>query len=315
MDLLTNATSSIRLGVEDFLAGSSDRMLSAVRNIHAGVLLLYKEALRRKSPDDSNDVLVKAQMRPKLDSSGILTFVGFGKKTVDIGQIKERFSGLGIQTDWALLDKITAARNDLEHYVPNHSQAALQGLMTNAFTIIRDFVTKELGEDPLQLLGEATWKAMLDVSTVYEEERASCEAAREAIDWESDALEEGVAELSCRDCGSDLLRPTNLNNEILLECSRCGSADSREAYVPRAIKLALEGDAYSAMKDGGDDPYASCPECGADAYVMSERRCALCHAEAQHDCERCGSDIPASEMGSSPMCGYCQYMYEKMLSE
>src|SRR5207302_797982 len=156
-------------------AGDSDRMLSAVRNIHAGVLLLYKEALRRKSPENSNDVLVKAQMRPEKDSSGKLIFVGFGKKTVDISQIKERFAGLGIQTNFTLLDKITEARNDLEHYIPKHSPAALEGLITNAFTIVRDFVTRELGEDPLQLLGEATWQAMLDVSTVYEEERASCE--------------------------------------------------------------------------------------------------------------------------------------------
>jgi hypothetical protein len=66
MDLLSNAISSIRLGVEDYRKGSSDRMLSSVRNLHAGVLLLYKEALRRKSPPDSNDVLVKAQIRPKL---------------------------------------------------------------------------------------------------------------------------------------------------------------------------------------------------------------------------------------------------------
>ncbi len=70
MDLLTNATSSIRLGVEDYKSGDSDRMLSAVRNIHAGILLLYKEALRRKSPENTNDVLVKAQIRPELNSTG-----------------------------------------------------------------------------------------------------------------------------------------------------------------------------------------------------------------------------------------------------
>lgn len=315
MDLLTNATTSIRLGVEDYQAGTPDRMLSAVRNIHAGVLLLYKEALRRESPEDSNDVLVKAQMRPEKDASGKLAFVGVGKKTVDIAQIKERFTALGIQTEWALLDKITEARNDLEHYIPKHSQAALQGLIANAFTIVRDFVTRELKEDPRELLGDATWQAMLDVSTVYEEERAACQVARDAIDWMSDALEEGVAALSCRDCGYDLLRPADVDGEVLLECARCGAVESRESYVPKAIRSALEGDAYSAMKDGVDEPYTDCPECGEEAYVMSERKCALCQAEAEHECERCGTDIPASEMVSSPMCGYCQYMYDKMLAE
>jgi hypothetical protein len=144
MDLLTNATSSIKLGVEDYLTGESDRMLSAVRNVHAGILLLYKEALRRKSPPNSSDVLVKAQMRPELDSAGELVFVGIGKKTVDVNQIRDRFSGLGITTRWELLDKITEARNDLEHYIPKHSQAALEGLIANALTVIRDFITREL---------------------------------------------------------------------------------------------------------------------------------------------------------------------------
>jgi hypothetical protein len=315
MDLLTNATTSIKLGVEDYLTGNSDRMLSAVRNIHAGVLLLYKEALRRRSPENSNDLLVKAQMRPEKDPSGKLIFVGVGKKTVDISQIKERFAGLGIQTNFALLDKITEARNDLEHYIPKHSQAALEGLITNAFMIVRDFVTRELGEDPLQLLGEATWQAMLDVATVYEEERTSCQTARDAVDWKSDALQEGVSELSCRDCGYDLLRPSEADGEVLLQCSRCGSVEYPDSYVLKAIKSALEDDAYSAMKDGGDDPYADCPECGQETYVMSEHKCALCQTEAQQDCERCGNDIPAGEMMSSPLCGYCQYMSDKMLAE
>jgi hypothetical protein len=39
MDLLTNAVASINVGVEDYKTGVPERLLSAVRNIHAGVLL------------------------------------------------------------------------------------------------------------------------------------------------------------------------------------------------------------------------------------------------------------------------------------
>jgi hypothetical protein len=159
-------------------------------------------------------------MRPEKNAAGELVFVGVGKKTVDVYQTKERFAGLGIQTKWNLLDKITEARNDLEHYIPKHSKSALEGLIANAFAIIRDFVTRELEEDPLHLLGEATWQAMLDVSNVYEEELSACEAAKEAIDWQSEALQEGVSDLSCQECGSDLLRPTEVQGETLIECSR-----------------------------------------------------------------------------------------------
>ncbi len=56
--LLRNAVASIRLGVEDFESGGQDRHLSAARNMHAGVLLLFKERLRALSPPGSKEVLV-----------------------------------------------------------------------------------------------------------------------------------------------------------------------------------------------------------------------------------------------------------------
>jgi hypothetical protein len=66
MDLLTNAIESIRAGVEDYQDGSHGRLLAAVRSIHAGILLLYKEALRRASPAGSNEVFIKAKSPAQL---------------------------------------------------------------------------------------------------------------------------------------------------------------------------------------------------------------------------------------------------------
>ena len=114
MDLLTNASESIQVGVADYGLGSRPRVLSAVRNIHAGILLLYKEALRRKSPPGSNDSLIKAKIEPEPDGSGGVKFVGVGTKTVDSKQIRERFETLGISTDWPRFRKIAGARNDIE---------------------------------------------------------------------------------------------------------------------------------------------------------------------------------------------------------
>ena len=45
--LFTNAIETIQIGVEDLLRNDERRVLSAVRNVHAGVLLLCKEKLRR----------------------------------------------------------------------------------------------------------------------------------------------------------------------------------------------------------------------------------------------------------------------------
>lgn len=47
-----NAVLSIRLAVEDYKTGDPVRTISALRNITAGILLLYKEKLLRLSPPD-----------------------------------------------------------------------------------------------------------------------------------------------------------------------------------------------------------------------------------------------------------------------
>jgi len=113
MDLLTNAVESIQVGVEDYRTGTRPRLLSAMRNIHAGILLLYKEVLRRESPHDSNDVLLMANISPSRDANGKLIFVDDRKKTVNVQQIKQRFDALGIVTDWKRFDGVNSVRTDM----------------------------------------------------------------------------------------------------------------------------------------------------------------------------------------------------------
>jgi hypothetical protein len=94
MDLLENAVHSIQVGVEDYGIGSSSRLLSAARNVHAGILLLFKEALHRLSPLNSNDSLIMSNTIPTKDACGNIVFVGRGKITVKTTEIRERFKSL-----------------------------------------------------------------------------------------------------------------------------------------------------------------------------------------------------------------------------
>lgn len=312
MDLLTNAIESIRVGVEDYKAGTRPRLLSAVRNIHSGILLMYKEVLRRLSPRDSDDALIMSKIVPVLDKNKKVKFVGAGKKTVDVQEIRERFSALGIKTNWTRLERISSVRNDLEHRHPQMDQKALAGLISDSFLIIRDFVTDELEDNPRDLLGEDTWQTMLEVADVYEKEKGESTRLIETAKWNSAALERGVADLTCDECGSDLLKPQDVSsNEIILECISCGSTQGPDEYAARAIKLALSGEAYSAAKDGGESPYAFCPNCGQEAYVMDEDQCAACGESVERECARCGESILAEELDSSPFCGYCAHMMSK----
>lgn len=53
MSIIQNAIDSIQIGVEDFQSDDDRRSVSAVRNIAAGILLLYKEKLCQLSPSDN----------------------------------------------------------------------------------------------------------------------------------------------------------------------------------------------------------------------------------------------------------------------
>jgi hypothetical protein len=88
--ILKNAIQSIQIGVEDYESKDSRRVLSSVRNLSAGVLLIFKEKLRLLSPPGSNESLLKQKVRPEKES-GSVSFVGVGKKTVDVQQINVFF--------------------------------------------------------------------------------------------------------------------------------------------------------------------------------------------------------------------------------
>ena len=308
MDLLKNAIGSVRVGVEDSRSSDSARLLSAIRNIHSGILLLYKEALRRLSPPDSDEVLLKAVIRPKPNVDGAVNFVGKGRKTVDVQEIQNRFAELGIKTDWKRFRRVSELRNDAEHYYPTASAGQLRSLISDAFVLVRDFVRTELHEEPRALLGEGAWKEMLDVSEIYQRERKECENRLESITWISDTLERGVAELQCESCGSRLLLPSKASvrwDNLKLQCGACGAREDADSFVARAIAVALEEEMYLSYSEGNELPYVTCPLCRQETYVIDEGRCARCGHEAGHTCIRCLKTIPPDELDCSPLCRHC----------
>ena len=314
MNLLTNAIEAIQVGVEDYKKGCRPRLLAAVRNIYAGLLLVYKEALRRKSPPGSEEVLIKAQVQPQKDPSGKVVVVGIGRKTVNVHQIRKYFSALGITTDWQRFDEIHSIRNDAEHYYSTINAATLKGVIANTFVILRNFIDKELNENLKNLLGETTWNEMLQVAEVHQAERKECDEAIESIDWDSPTLSGAVQSLHCAECGSDLMLPTPANSprdQVSLECRACGNEETAEELIPRAISDGLSYERYLSFTDGNELPYVSCPECSEETYVISEKKCAYCGYEATHTCDRCGLDIIPEELESSPLCGWCAHMMNK----
>jgi len=207
--ILANAVASFQIGVEDYLSDDPRRVQSAVRNIYAGILLLFKERLHELSPPGSNEVLVKQRIHPRQDPSGKIVFLGTGKKTVDVNDIRERFASLGVTTDWRRVDAVSVIRNDIEHYSTAAPTSRLKELLADSFLVIRDFITSELGRDPLELLGSTTWQTLLDVETVYTKELEECERAMAQVRWDTPGTEEVGKHLRCGSCESELLKPVN----------------------------------------------------------------------------------------------------------
>jgi len=306
--ILKNAVQSIQIGVEDFQSPDPRRALSATRNIMAGVLLLFKEKLRVMSPKDSDEALIKQNLIPKYGPNGAVVFKGEGKKTVDVQQIKDRFKSLDIVVDWSTFDKISKIRNNIEHYLVTESANAIKELVADSFLIIRDFVTKELGQQPVDLLGVTTWNALLETSAVLETQRAECKAAIDEIEWDSELMEGVASELTCLSCESSLLKPVDPDvpqNALEFKCTVCGDQFELADLLGKALGDYFAYDIYIAATDGGDSPVGTCWECGRDTYVLEEKLCIACDATPEHDeCAVCGAGIGPDEQEFNGLCGY-----------
>ena len=302
------------MGLEDYSSSEKRRLISCTRNLFAGILLLFKHKLSLLSPPNSDEALIKERVRPTIDAGGNIKWVGIGRKTVDVQQIKDRFESLNISVPWSRVKEINDFRNDVEHYYSNLSKAAMNALISNSFIVIRDFISQHLKIDPNDFLGEQAWNTLVSVSEVYEREKEECVNVLEKIDWGSDTLSSALEEYKCSNCGSGLItvreqKPDKHDNEFY--CRSCDESWSFEDMTERALSDYFGFELYLSMKEGGDAPLIQCPECLRDSYIIEEEYCPICEAKVEHECQRCGIPIPPEEIDGSGYCSYCSYISSK----
>ena len=148
--LLENAIVSIKLGVDDYFSTDPNRILSCVRNMFSGLLLLFKSKLLDLSPPNSNEVLIKKNIIPIIENGNIV-FKGSGNITIGIDEIKKRFQELKINTNWSIIERIRKERNNIEHYYVNTDNSILRRLIVDIFHVTNDFMRNELKEEPKEL--------------------------------------------------------------------------------------------------------------------------------------------------------------------
>ncbi len=299
MTIFANAISSIQIGVEDLLKNDDDRLLSAVRNVHAGVLLLCKEALRRISPDD--EILLAQRFEPKKGSDGKVGIVAVGRNTVGYDDIKKRFKEFGLSLDWKRLDAMTEIRNNMEHSFYDGPNSNAKEAVADAFVLINTLLDKVLREDQRDVLGEECWEALLDNKALFDAEQAECRRTLADVEWTTSAAHQALADIICVECSSSLMRQKDTENrdqsKLEFLCSACGHSGDIGPVLEMAFATTFGGAVHMAVKDGEDPPIDSCPECGHETYVLEERQCAACDFSVPEEasCCVCGQRLSAEE--------------------
>jgi len=318
MSIRDNAIESIQVGVEDYLMSDSKRYLSAVRNIFAGILLLYKEKLRLLSPSHNPEILIKKHIKPRYDSDGNVVFVGSGN-TVDISSIKDRFDSLKITVSWKKFDELNGLRNNIEHYYTDKTADAVREIVAKSFVLIRDFIVDHLEEEPAFLLGDDCWQTLLTESEVYTKEEQACKMSLSNIDWKYTTLKDSIKNMRCPYCHSGLIKTDEegeYSSSTSLWCISCSAMFALRDVVEQCLSDSLTSAIYTARKDGGESPLEVCPACSKDSYMVTEEHCAICDYEQEHlECEMCGAILCLDEQILDGYCSYCNYQLEKLMTE
>jgi hypothetical protein len=267
------------------------RYLSAVRNICAGILLLYKEKLKRLSPEHDKEVLIKQSIVPICDDQGNISFVGDGEKTVDVHTIEKRFKSLKINYDWSGFKELNTLRNNIEHYYTEKSSSAVREVIVKSFLIIKDFISQYLEEEPFNLLGEECWQTLLETEGVYKAEEENCRQSWENLGFKSSVLEHIVENIRCDVCHSNLMKAQYKSNIFTsLRCSSCNDC------VKLNDGVEVNGSSYDDPED--EDIFANCNNCKTESSVVQLGKkwfCFSCHTVHNYKnvgcCDYCNAFI------------------------
>jgi len=316
--LISNGANSIRLGIEDYKQNDNSRLVSAVRNIYAGILLVLKEKLRRLSPVGSDEVLIKSKIIPVLDDSGEVFFVGKGVKTITLQEIEERFTCLGIVADFKSIKEIQVVRNNLEHYClqdkkGTDSHQLVRKVLAKCCRILDVFLNKELKVSPAELLGEV-WSDLIQIQEVYDLERQQMVADFERISSESKSLLEALLEYAiCPSCDSDLIKviDDDFEGSDNVVCVHCSDKFDLASMCCNALDLHLDN-GYFVAKDGEEPNLEQCPQCFRETFVVAEDKCPLCgYTREYHRCNICGTELSVEEQRFGGLCSYHDYVMSK----
>lgn len=275
MSLLDNAIRSIQIGLNDYRY--EERLVSSVRNIYAGILLLFKYKLFLLSGKETNAALIKQNVVPTIDSQGAVIWKGVGNKTIDVAGIRIRFKSLGIHVDWNAFDRISKHRNEIEHFFSPLSENEASELLADCFIIISRFLSNNLKLNAREVLGDDAWQILLHAHEVYDYEIEKNFQAIDSLTFYHDVIRGIFLKFCCISCSSPLVQPTRLGaaEDAMFFCAECDSKYSYDDICNMGVC-----DLYiSSFRDDPEEngfPFYNCKICRQGLYLKEYRVCTAC---------------------------------------
>lgn len=275
MSLLDNAIRSIQIGLDDYRC--DERLVSSVRNIYAGILLLFKYKLFLLSGKETNAALIKQSVVPAIDSQGAVIWKGVGNKTIDVAGIKSRFKSLEIDVDWATFDRISKHRNEVEHFFSQLSEDKISELLADCFMIISRFLSHNLNLDAREVLGDEAWQILLDAYEVYDYEIERNSTVIGSLTFYHDVIKKVFLEFTCISCSSPLVQPNRSGaaEDVTFFCAECESEYSYDDICNMGVSD-LYINSFQAGLEEVDRPFCNCEICSQGLYLKEYRVCTSC---------------------------------------
>jgi hypothetical protein len=303
--LLENAIDYLREAVRR-LEGDVDRqdLKYAILSLGAGLELLLKERLRRED---------WRLLFSDLSSAEEALYRSGEFHSVSVWRTMDRLGEAGIEiseVQRSYVVNLREQRNPLEHFRIRQTREAVFSAASAALGFALDFVARHLDEDSMSAEMQGELEEVREALPALEEFVAH--RLREV----EGRLEEGNKALTCPRCFQD----TAIVGDGI-SCLFCGftiGVDDVERAAEDWIGSVLGISEYRAVKEGGELPLYSCPNCeqralvdrgpSGDLHEDDRWTCFACGARWEghgiDECARCGEPFDP-DSGAGSVCRDC----------
>lgn len=316
--LLQNGIDSIQLGIEDLhnAENATKRLISSLRNITAGILLLLKAKLCQLDPSPNKNILIASSIDFKLSNNKFqLEAKG---KTIDWKDIKNRFKNCNLPLNEDIITKIQKIideRNNIEHFYTKNGIFGIKSLYGDLLEILNYISEELLNSNTRQLFTNKIIDIIISDRDIYQNMvKANLKKWEELIKKNSQ-LKIIKHDITCPYCHTSLVYPENYNDSnfndlcnIIYKCQNCNEEISFDEIIDNIYDYAN----YSNIKDGGEAVTDTCPHCGKDHFIIDAGVCLSCGERLDYEkCIFCERQLTPGEQLLDGYCGDCYHRLMK----